>query len=116
MAGVESGSREAAIVYRNMAVDHGIPFYEFPDEYNFANPEMADQYATVEYTTDEGYTTEGRPVLCNATVNDEADEPDAGRQLIQFLIDNPDILINAGLTVGEQFPRPVGNVPDEIEL
>ena len=117
MAGVESGSRSAAIVYRNMAVDHGMPFSEFPDAYNFANPELADHYATVQYTTDEeGYTAEGRPILYNATVNERADHPDAGQQLIQFLIEHPDILVDAGLTVGESLPRGFGEVPEEITI
>ncbi|WP_076610387.1 extracellular solute-binding protein [Natronorubrum thiooxidans] len=117
MAGVESGSRAAAVVYHNMAVDHGLPFLEFPDAYNFANPELADHYATVEFTTDEeGYTAEGRPILYNATVNDEADDPDAGHQLVQFLIDNPDLLVDAGLTVGERLPRPAGELPEAIDV
>lgn len=116
LAGVESGSRAGAVIYRNMAVDHELPFFEFPDEYNFADPEMADHYATVAYTTDEGYTAEGRPILYNATVNNEATTPDAGRRLVKFLIDNPDVLVDAGLTVGGQFPRLTGNVPSEMAL
>lgn len=116
MAGVETGSRVAAVVYRNMAVDHGLPFSEFPPAYNFADPGMADHYATVEYTTDEeGYTAEGRPVLYNATVNEEAENPDAGRRLVQFLADNPDLLVDAGLTVGERLPRASGAVPEVVD-
>ncbi|WIV66291.1 extracellular solute-binding protein [Natrialbaceae archaeon AArc-T1-2] len=117
MAGVESGSRAGAVVYRNMAVDHGMPFHEFPDEYNFADPELADHYATVEYTTDEeGYTAEGRPVLYNATVHETADAPEAGRQLVEFLADNPGLLEDAGLTVGDALPRPTGDVPEAIDV
>lgn len=117
MVGVESGSRAGAIVYRNMAVDHGIPFLEFPDEYNFAEPKLADHYATVEFTTDEdGYTAEGRPICYNATVNDDADEPDAGHRLVQFLVDRPDLLEDAGLTVGGSVPRPNGAVPEAIDV
>ncbi|MWV41135.1 extracellular solute-binding protein [Natrialba sp. INN-245] len=117
MAGVEAGSRAGAIVYRNMAIDHGMPFFEFPDEYNFANPELADHYATVEFTTaEEGYTAHGRPVIYNATVNDGADEPDAGHRLVQFLIDESDLLVDAGLTVGDSLPRPEGDVPEEIDV
>lgn len=117
MAGVETGTRAAAVVYRNMAVDHGMPFSEFPPAYNFADPELADWYGTVEYTTDEeGYTAEGRPVLYNATVNDEAAEAEAGHQLVQFLVDNPDILLDAGLTVGESLPRGTETVPEVIEI
>ncbi|TYL37710.1 sulfate ABC transporter substrate-binding protein [Natronococcus pandeyae] len=117
VAGVESGSRAGAVVYRNMAVDHESPFLEFPDAYNFADPDRADHYATVEFTTDEeGYTAEGRPVLYNATVNDEADEPEAGHQLVQFLVENPDLLDDAGLTVGDGIPRAKGAVPEEIDV
>lgn len=115
MAGVESGSRAASVVYRNMAVDHDMPFLEFPDAYNFAEPELADHYATVEFTTDEeGYTAEGRPVLYNATVIDDADDPDAGRELVQFLADEPDLLVEAGLTVGNTLPRSEGDLPEAI--
>ncbi|WP_394740735.1 extracellular solute-binding protein [Natronococcus roseus] len=117
MAGVESGSRAASVVYHNMAVDHDIPFLEFPDAYNFAEPELADHYATVEFTTDEeGYTAEGRPVLYNATVNDEADDPDAGHDLVQFLADESDLLVEAGLTVGDSLPRPEGDLPEAIDV
>ena len=117
MAGVETGSRAATVVYRNMAVDHDMPFFEFPDEYNFAEPELADYYATVEFTTDEeGYTAEGRPVVYNATVNNEADDPEAGYELVQFLIDESDILVDAGLTVGDSVPGPEGEVPEEITV
>ncbi|MCL9815076.1 extracellular solute-binding protein [Natranaeroarchaeum aerophilus] len=117
MAGVESGSRAGAVVYRNMAVDHDMPFQEFPPAYNFADPERADHYATVEFTTDEeGYTAEGRPILYNATVHDEADAPEAGHDLVEFLVNNPDLLKHAGLTVGDSLPRPAGAVPEVLEL
>lgn len=116
MAGVETGSRAAAVVYRNMAVDHDMPFFEFPDAYNFANPEMAEQYASVSYTTDSGYTAHGRPILYNVTVADGADEPAAGRRLVQYLIDTPAILDEAGLTTGDPFPRPSGAVPEAIDV
>ncbi len=117
MAGVSTGSRAGAIVYRNMALDHGMPFFEFPDAYNFADPELADHYASVTYTTDEEeYTAEGRPIIYNATVNDEADTPDAGHRLIQFLVDTPDVLRDAGLTVPDTLPRSSGDPPSVIDL
>ena len=116
LSGVETGSRAAAVVYRNMAVDHGIEFVGFPPEYNFADPALANHYATAEYTTDEGYTAVGRPILYNATVPDVADAPEAGRRLVRFLADNPDRLVAAGLTVGDGLPRANGDTPEAIGL
>ncbi|GGI99073.1 ABC transporter substrate-binding protein [Halobellus salinus] len=115
VTGVTTGSRAAAIVYRNMAVDHGIGFSEFPAEYNFADPDLADHYATVEYTTDGGYTAPGRPILYNVTVCDDADAPAAGRRFVEFLADNPDRLTAAGLSVGEELPRAAGDIPEAID-
>ena len=117
MAGVSTGSRAGSIVYRNMAVDHGMPFIEFPDAYNFADPERADHYARVTSTTDEeAYTAEGRPILYNATVNNGADAPDAGHRLVQFLRDNSEVLRDAGLTVPDTLPRSSGAIPSMINL
>ncbi|ERH09727.1 MAG: tungstate/molybdate binding protein [halophilic archaeon J07HX64] len=115
LAGVESGARLAAVVYRNMALDRGVGFLEFPPAYSFGDPALADHYATVEYTTEEGYTARGRPVVYNATVSDDADNPDRGRQFVQFLLDRPALLEEAGLTVESPLPRPVGAVPAEVE-
>jgi ABC-type molybdate transport system, periplasmic component len=115
LAGVESGARPAAVVYRNMALDRGVGFLEFPPAYSFGDPALADHYATVEYTTEEGYTARGRPVVYNATVSDDADNPDRGRQFVQFLLDRPALLEEAGLTVESPLPRPVGAVPAEVE-
>lgn len=116
LAGVETRSRAAAVVYRNMAVDHDISFREFPDRYNFSDPGLADHYRTVAYTTDDGYTATGRPILYNITVSDTADNPTGGRKLVQFLIDNPGVLNEAGLTVRASLPRGNGTVPAEVSL
>ena len=116
MAGVESGSRAAAVVYRNLAIDHEMPFFEFSDAYNFSDPELADHYATATYTTDDGYTAAGRPIIYNATTKDGADNPDAGRQLVQFLADNPSILDEAGLTVTTALPESNGDPPGAIDV
>lgn len=116
LAGVETGSRVGAVVYRNMAVDHDLPFFEFSDAYNFADPEWAEAYAEATYTFEDGETIEGRPIRYNLTVNTNADNPEAGNRLVQYILDNPGLLREAGLTVGEPFPRSTGEVPEAIEL
>ena len=115
LTGVTTGSRAAAVVYRNMAVDHGIGFTEFPSAYNFAEPDRAAQYATATYTTDDGYTAVGRPIVYNVTVRDGADAPVAGRRLVEFLVDNSDRLTAAGLSVAGPLPRAVGAAPEAID-
>ncbi|MEF8779934.1 MAG: extracellular solute-binding protein [Haloferacaceae archaeon] len=115
MAGLESGARAGAIIYGNMAADHGVPFSAFPPAYNFADPELADHYATATYVTDEeGYEAVGRPILYNASVLREADAPDAGRRLVRFLLENPELLVDAGLRVADVLPRAFGDPPEEV--
>ena len=116
LAGVETGSRVGAVVYRNMALDHDLPFVEFSDAYNFADPERRAAYAEATYTFEDGETIEGRPILYNLTVPDDADNREAGYRLVQYILDNPSLLDEAGLTVSEAFPRASGELPEAIDL
>lgn len=115
LAGVETGNRAGAVAYRNMAAERDLPFRAFPDAYNFSNPEYADHYATVSYTTDEGYTATGAPIVYTATVLDTADNPGAGREFVGFLAGTGDLLAENGLTVtgfpSQHGPVPAGVVP-----
>ncbi|AZQ14399.1 extracellular solute-binding protein [Halorubrum sp. PV6] len=110
LAGVESGKRAAAVVYRNMAADHGLPFRPFPEAYDFSNPAYADRYREVSYTTDEGYTATGAPIVYNATVLGTADSPAAGRRFVRALANAGDALRANGFET-ERFPRTRGAVP-----
>ena len=114
LAGIETGDRAVAISYRNMAVDHGLPFYELPDKLNFSDPGLADYYRTVSYTTDDGYTARGSPMSYNATVLDGADNPDRGEAFVSFLLDSPDRLESLGLRVPGRLPRSHGTSPGSI--
>jgi len=117
LGGVEGGSRAGAVVYGNMARDHDIPFEPFPAAYNFADPSLADHYATAEYTFEDGTTVEGRPILYNATVLDRADAPENGRRLVEFLANNPDdVLGEAGLATADSLPRAHGTLPDGLTI
>ncbi|WP_339103829.1 extracellular solute-binding protein [Haloterrigena salinisoli] len=115
LTGVEAGNRACAVVYRNMAADHELPFRELPDAYNFGDPAHAETYATATYTTDEGYTTRGRPAVYSATVRADADNPDAGRAFVDFLLAESALLEERGLRVGDALPRSNGDVPEAIE-
>ena len=111
LAGVAAGNRAAAISYRNMAVDHDLPFRSFPPAYNFADPAYADDYATVSFVTDDGYEVVGRPIVYNAAIPDDADNPDAAESLVAFLATSPSLLETAGLSVPDPYPQTAGVEP-----
>ncbi|MFP4174819.1 MAG: extracellular solute-binding protein [Halobacteriales archaeon] len=112
LAGVRSGTRSAAIAYGNMAVDHGIPFLELPDDINFSDPELTDKYAEATYTMEDGTTVEGSPVLYNATILKDSKRRDAGTAFVSFLLDSDETLADNGLTIVD--PRYNGDVPEEV--
>jgi len=114
LAGVETGDRAAAIAYRNMAVERGLPYRTLPAELNFADPRLADHYARASYTTEAGRTVRGSPILYAATVPEGAKHPEAGRAFLGFLLDRPDLLRASGLVVSDAFPRTNGDVPSEV--
>lgn len=114
LAGVEAGSRPAAYCYRNMAADHGLPFVELPPALNFADPGHASHYATATYTTDQGRTIEGTPICYTATVAQNAANPDAARQFVEFLLSNSDRLRESGLSVPDGLPRANGSPPAQL--
>lgn len=114
LTSVESGNHACAVAYRNMAVDHGVPFCALRDAYNFSDPGEADRYATVSYTTAAGETVAGRPVVYNATVPRNAADPDAGREFISTVLERPDLLEAGGLGVPGSFPVMNGRVPEGV--
>ncbi|ESS10462.1 MAG: tungstate/molybdate binding protein [uncultured archaeon A07HR60] len=113
LGGVDTGKRAAAIAYRNMALDHGLSFREFPDRYNFSNPAYADYYATVSYTTADGYTAKGAPIVYGATVLDGATEPASSRRFVTALANSSGLLEENGLTVSG-FPTVHGTAPEGV--
>ncbi|MDZ7687653.1 MAG: extracellular solute-binding protein [Halobacteriales archaeon] len=112
LAGVRSGTRAAAVAYENMAVDHGIPFHELPDDLNFSDPERADDYAEATYTTEDGTTFEGTPVLYNVTVLSDARRSDAGYEFVRYLLENRETLAEAGLSLPDVSYN--GEPPEEV--
>ncbi|WP_136688826.1 extracellular solute-binding protein [Halorhabdus amylolytica] len=114
LAAVESGERAAAVAYRNMAHDWDVPAVELPPKLNFADPRLADHYATATYTTADGPTLSGRPIRYNATVPENADHPEAGRRFVRFLAERPALLRESGLVVPDGVPNGHGDVPEGV--
>lgn len=71
LSAFETGALDAAITYRNMAVDHDVPFRELPPELNLSAPKFAETYASQSYETPDGRTVRGAPISYGATARSE---------------------------------------------
>jgi len=106
----ETGSIDAAITYRNMAVERGYEFVELPTAIDLSDPTRADDYATASYELPSGKVVTGGPISYASTarhldpvVTDVFDEHVRGAYLQEF-----------GFSVPDEYPTFSGNVPDEI--
>lgn len=111
MARLETGDVDAAFTYRNMAVEHGYEFIEFPSEIDLSDPAYDDNwYSTVSYDLADGQTVEGGPISYGATiVNENSRVTDVFRTLTS------DPYLEAhGFVVPDGYPTERGTVPDDI--
>jgi molybdate/tungstate transport system substrate-binding protein len=106
----ETGSLDAAAVYRNMAVERDIDFLELPPAVNLGSPAHADRYASMSYELPSGQVVTGGPVSYASTLRRRSAAADAvfdahttGAYLTEF-----------GFTIPDDYPRYRGDVPDEI--
>ncbi|MDY6817784.1 MAG: extracellular solute-binding protein [Halobacteriales archaeon] len=107
----ETGAIDAAVVYRNMAVERDFDYIELPDEIDLSNPDFVeDWYSTVAYELPSGATVTGDLISYGATT----------RRLSQPIIDvfrahvTGEYLTEYGFIVPDNFPRYPGDVPDSI--
>lgn len=107
----ETGSIDAAITYRNMAVERDYEFIELPGQINLSNPQYAEKwYSTTSYTLPSGQRIEGSPISYAATIRHMSDA--AASVFDAHTTGN--YLEEHGFVLGEQFPAYAGNVPERI--
>ncbi|MFB6084172.1 MAG: extracellular solute-binding protein [Halorientalis sp.] len=99
---LERGDLDAAVVYRNMAVERDLPSVSLPDRIDFSSPAAADSYARVSYDLGDR-TVRGRPIRYGATAL-----TDAGRPWIDRLVSGHERLREAGFGVPESYPNTRG--------
>ncbi|MEF8774439.1 MAG: extracellular solute-binding protein [Halobacteriales archaeon] len=107
----ETGGLDAAVAYRNMAVERGYDYLELPPEIDLSDPAHADRYATATYELPGGKQVQGGLISYASTVRRESDAAlgvfeahTTGQYLTDF-----------GFVVPDDYPRYTGNVPDELE-
>ncbi|WP_049996099.1 extracellular solute-binding protein [Halococcus sediminicola] len=108
----ESGSIDAAIAYRNMAVERDYEYIDLPDEIDLSNPEHEkDWYSTVSYSLPNGRTVRGGLVSYGATIRETSDAA-----LDVFAAHTTgDYLDEHGFVLREGFPTYEGSVPKRVQ-
>lgn len=75
LGGFETGSIDAAFVYRNMADTRGYTFHELPPEINLSDPAYTDRYRTVAYELPERGEVRGDVIRYGATLRSRTRRP-----------------------------------------
>lgn len=109
LARLETGAVGAALVYRNMALDHGFDTVDLPPAIDLSDPDQADRYSTVSETLSDGTTVTGEPIEYAATVRRTDDAVD----VFETITDGA-LLTDHGFGVPDRYPAFEGDVPDTI--
>lgn len=104
----EIGGIDAALVYRNMAVEREYDYIELPAAIDLSDPTYHDQYNKATYVLPSGNTVQGDVITYGATI---LQQTPTVRAVFESLISGS-YLGAYGLTVPKQYPEFRGNVPD----
>ena len=108
---LETGGIDAAVTYRNMAVERDYDYVELPPELNFGSPDHAERwYESVSWTLPSGKTVRGGLISYGATLRDPAA---ASADVFDALV-SPSYLEAHGFDIPESYPRYHGDVPDRL--
>jgi len=107
----ESGSIDAAIAYRNMAVERDYKYIELPDQINLSNPKFAaDWYSTTSYTLPSGQEIQGGLISYGSTIRNTSDAAVS----VFDVHTTGSYLEEHGFLLREQFPTYAGDVPQHV--
>ncbi len=98
---LEAGQLDAAFAYRNMAVEHDLPYVTLPPSIDFADPDRADHYATASMELN-GETVRGAPIVYAAAATTSRGEP-----WVEALTNASSLLEAAGFGVPDGYPTAV---------
>ena len=107
---LETGSVDAAFVYRNMAVERDYASVDLPAATDLSDPARADAYATATYELPDGTTVEGDVIRYAATARRESE---AVRDVFESCVAG-DYLASYGFARPEGYPRFTDDAPDGV--
>ncbi|WP_256687500.1 extracellular solute-binding protein [Halococcus qingdaonensis] len=108
----ESGSIDAAIAYRNMAVERDYEYIDLPDRIDLSNPQYDEEwYSTVSYTLPTDQMVQGGLISYGSTIRKMSDAA-----LDVFAAHTTgDYLDEHGFLLRDQFPMYEGDVPQRVQ-
>lgn len=108
----ESGSIDAAIAYRNMAVERDYEYVDLPDEIDLSDPKHeTDWYSTVSYSLPDGQTIRGGLVSYGSTIRKMSDAA-----LDVFAVHTTGSYLGEhGFLLRKGFPLYEGDVPQRVQ-
>jgi molybdate/tungstate transport system substrate-binding protein len=108
---IETGALDAAIVYRNMAVERGYEYIDLPDQIDLSNPKYVEKwYSSVSYSLP-GKTIHGDLITYGATIRHMSN---AALNVFDVLTTGS-YLSKHGFILREQFPTYRGSVPKRVK-
>ena len=107
----ETGAIDAAVAYRNMAVERGYEYIELPDQINLSDPAYVDDwYSTTSYTLPSGQEIRGGLISYASTIRQMSE---AAVSVFDALTTG-DYLAEHGFLQRERFPAYTGDVPQQV--
>lgn len=107
----ETGSIDAAIAYRNMAIERDYEYIELPDQINLSNPQYAeDWYATTSYTLPSGQEIQGGLISYGSTIRHMSDAAVS----VFNIHTTGSYLEEHGFLLRDQFPSYTDDVPQRV--
>jgi molybdate/tungstate transport system substrate-binding protein len=108
----ETGALDAAIVYRNMAVERDYEYIDLPNEIDLSSPKYVKEwYSTTSYTLPNGKKIQGDLIPYGATIRHMSD---AALSVFDVLTTG-NYLTKHGFILRKQFPTYKGDVPKRVK-
>lgn len=108
----ETGSIDAAIAYRNMAVERGYEHIELPNQIDLSDPKHTENcYSTVSYTRQNGQVIHGDLISYGSTIRNQSD---ATRSVFKKHTTGR-YLTEHGFLKQEGFPNYHGDPPERVK-
>jgi molybdate/tungstate transport system substrate-binding protein len=108
----ETGSIDAALTYRNMAVERGYEFVDLPPEIDLSDPEFSHRYAEATYELPGGQVVEGGIISYASTLRHRS----AAAIEVFRAHTTGEYLEEFGFAVPDEYPRYTGDAPDALAV